>query len=351
MLPVLNSPDYNYIRKFKHKRAELMQYFADNYEEFQVAMKNPATSYWSKWDSFTLPKHSNISTIESCYDLHRTICDFEIVIETDYPTYEENVEAMKYIGELFELLNYTTNYYYSGNKSIHCHIFVDYNQFKPVFSEFVEQFKPYIKTVEEFKRMYIEYEREVLSRLQDKYQVDEQLIHGKHLIRSEMSKNKNGFKCFLGNTYKDIPPLPYICNTQTGIIPEGNISLNTYTDPQAKLRDFLSYVITTSNKCKKTTELNLKTNQMRPVVSELYESPEIYNEDGKKRVLFIIVNELKNNFDYVVAREFLLNWNQKLQVPFKEKELEYLLNRTSKYYLTTQYILKVKGELYKPKGL
>ena len=183
------------------------------YSGLKIACKDPNNDYWTKWEKFpgALIKNEfgeyglKSSNISAAIDVHRSILPNEIVIESDYPTYEENYEASKIIGAILEHKGFTPHYYYSGNKSLHIHIFLDF--------EFLNNIQNKDKFMEWLRSKMISC-WDIKAR-----EFDEELIRASHLIRAELSKNKKGFKTFLGYTHKDLSFIPYICNENNRIYP------------------------------------------------------------------------------------------------------------------------------------
>jgi len=249
-------------------------------------------------------------------------------------------------------MDYKCHYYYSAGKGVHIHIFVDYTQFNPYLKDF--NFDKYVKTPEQFKEKFILFERENIFNLQSKYILDEQLMNGKHLIRSELSFNKKGFKTFLGYTYKDVTDIEMECNLETKEYPEiatfEDVECNgvihkakwtRYSNPKAKLQHFMEYLISQSCQRRKMSTLDFKPTEMRPLVKKLYENTHKYSEDGKKRVFFVIVNEIKNCYPKDKAQKLIEDWNARLGNPFEAHFLDYHLNREARYKLTNKYIEQV----------
>lgn len=328
-------------------------------ENFKVSVHDPFNGNWSKWDYIDLPEHLNIDTIERGYDVHRKICDFEIVIESDYPMYEENVTAIKYLGNLIED-EYECHYYYSGGKSIHLHIFIDYSSLEPMIAKYRDKLEPYISSPEEFKRKFIEFERQRVHNLQDIWHFDEQLIKGTHLIRGEMSLNKENFKTFLGYTHKDIPPIPYKCNIKNKLYPSiatfEDIEPNevvfkakwtSYSKPERKIQDFLGFLMSTTTSSGFNQYKDFEFTEMRPIVKELYDNPKKYKGDGRKRIFFILKSEIRNVYDEKEATLMLLNWNTMAKNPYTEDEIIYHVQKTKKYKLSNKYIKSVIEEIQK----
>ena len=350
----------NDIYSIARVRTEHLEWLGSRDKNFQIAIQK--NGYWSKWDRFPLPRILNFESIASAEDVHRTICDFEIVCESDYITYKENVESMRFVGDVLEDLGYKCHYYYSGGKGIHIHIFIDYAQFNSYNQQFKHLFDKYITSPDDFKQKFIKYERAYIHSRQDKYILDEQLISGRHLIRSELSMHKNGSKTFLGHSYKDITPFEYECSPKTKLYPElamfdkevekdklGMIHYAKWTyydNPADKLREFFNYLIQ-NNTFKESKKIISKPGKMRTMVQNLYDRPKSYDEDGRKRAFFVICQELKLNYDKEQAMEMAINWNNRLANPLEEHIIKYHINREQNYKLTNKYIEKVIREITK----
>jgi len=91
--------------------------------EMKLSFRDIETNKWTKWANFFKYK---VSELQSAYDIHRSLLRNEIVIESDYPNYEENYDATRLIGAILEGKGFKPSYYYSGNKSIHIHIYFDF---------------------------------------------------------------------------------------------------------------------------------------------------------------------------------------------------------------------------------
>jgi len=92
-----------------------LAYLSDS--EMKLSFRDIETNKWTKWLSFFKYK---VGELQNAYDIHRSLLRNEIVIESDYPTYEENYDATRLIGAILEGKGFQPMYYYSGNKSIHC---------------------------------------------------------------------------------------------------------------------------------------------------------------------------------------------------------------------------------------
>ena len=205
----------------------------------KIALRDPSNNFWTKWigfpgllweskpDNFGGLKYSRLT---AAIDVHRSVLKNEIIIESDYPTYEENYEAAKLIGKIIEEKGFEPLYYYSGNKSVHVHVFFDWDCLKKLDLMIQDQLRIIFRDSKlRFKRKFMEWLRTKMITCWDTNakEFDTDLIRGTHLIRCELSKNKKGYKTFLGYTHKDMSFVPYICNEQNRIYPKlGKIKLS-----------------------------------------------------------------------------------------------------------------------------
>ena len=87
-----------------------------------ISFKDSEQNMWTKHLNWWKIRTAHI---RKAYDIHRNIIWNEIVVESDYPTYEENYQVSRTIGAILEDKGFTPHYYYSGSKSIHIHIYID----------------------------------------------------------------------------------------------------------------------------------------------------------------------------------------------------------------------------------
>ena len=110
------------------KRFQLIRKYHWQQPDLKLALRT-IDNKWTKWltyDEFKLDQLMN------AYEIHRGLLDNEIVIESDYPTYDENYEAVRFLGTMLEAKGYIPHYFYSGSKSIHIHLFIDYTMFTKI---------------------------------------------------------------------------------------------------------------------------------------------------------------------------------------------------------------------------
>ncbi len=344
---------YSYLQEFNWKNP------------LKIALRDPSNDYWTKWvefpgllweskpDGFGGTKYSRLT---AAIDVHRSILKNEIIIESDYPTYEENYIAAKLVGQLIESKGFEPLYYYSGNKSIHVHIFFDWNCLKKLDPIIQDQLRIIFRDSKlRFKRKFMEWLRAKMISCWDTNakKFDTDLIKGTHLIRCELSKNKLGYKTFLGYSYKDMSSIPYICNEQNRIYPKlGTIKLSSPDKIQELLEEFIEEI-----KLKTKREKIMKKNKTLREWG-VKESPEGIREcvkailsndfkkvgDGYKRGMFILLNELRRVLGDAQAKIMINDWNSRMDFPVKEKEIEYRF-KTKNYSLTCDYIHKFLEEL------
>jgi len=330
----------------------------------KIALRDPQNDYWTKWVSFPGPL-TDYRGVTEAIDVHRSILKNEIIIESDYPTYEENYEAAKVIGRIVEKKGFQPLYYYSGNKSIHVHVFFDWGCLKTLNSEIKERILQKFNVIG-FQKRFIEYLRAKMISCWDTNvkKFDEDLIKSTHLIRCELSKNKMGYKTFLGYTYRDMSFIPYVCNEQNRIYPElGEIKLSSPPKIQELVEEFIDE-IDIKEKREKVRQRNWtpRNSDAPKKIRECVKA--ILNEDFKKfgdgfqRGMFILLNELRRAMGDTQARIIINDWNARMGFPIKDKEIEYRMG-IKNYSLSCGYIhdflkeigidisKKCKGKIYK----
>ena len=330
----------------------------------KIALRDPSNDYWTKWVEFPgllIQQESNdygikFSRISAAIDVHRSILPNEIIIESDYPTYEENYEAAKIIGEIIEAKGFKPLYYYSGNKSVHIHVFFDWeclDNIDPILQSQLGTL--FNKSMLRFKRKFMEWLRTKMISCWDTNlkKFDEDLIKATHLIRCELSKNKKGYKTFLGYTHKDMSFIPYVCNEENRIYPKlGKIRLSYPKEIQNLVEEFLEDI-----KIKKKSDKARKKNhtlsnwgvknhpeKIRECVKAILSEDFKKYGDGFKRGMFILLNELRSVLGDSEARVVIYDWNSKMDFPVKESEIEYRFKKKN-YSLSCNYIHKFLKEL------
>lgn len=331
----------------------------------KIALRDPLSTKWTKWKKFPglLFKTNRdrggwiISTgLTAAIDVHRSILSNEIIIESDYQTYEENYDASKIIGKIIEGKGFQPLYYYSGNKSIHIHVFFDWNCLKKLDLIIQDQLRIIFRDSKlRFKRRFMEWLRTKMITCWDTNlkKFDTDLIRGTHLIRCELSKNKQGYKTFLGYTYKDMSFIPYICNERNRIYPKlGKIKLSSPNKIQELIEEFIEE-IRIKNKREKARKVNEplsnwgignSTDTLRPCVKVILSSDFKKAGDGFQRGMFILLNELKRVLGGSQARIVINEWNARMDFPIKENELEYRM-KLKNYTLPCKYIHDFLKEL------
>lgn len=355
--PNLQWKDFDYISGDIHKNKSIQMqryYFLQELNRLSddtltLAFRDVETDQWTKWKPWY---KTELPLLMLSYDIHRSLLQNEIMIESDYPNYEENYDAMQIIGSIIEDKGFTPMYYYSGGKSIHASIILDYKVLYtlPIIlqEEIMSQYTKamFIKKFMEFLRKKI-----VTCWGLKVRKFDEQVSTSRHLIRSEMSQNKHGYKTFLGYTRKVIPFVAPICNPDNGFYPEiGEIKLSRPNCIQELIEEFLGSKKAkatrkkTENKSRslanwmngtsgKDTQKQLRTCVRFILSQDFKEYP-----DGANRGAFILANELKRVYGYAEAQAMMFDWNKGLANPLADLDITYLANREQTYTLTCEYI-------------
>lgn len=314
-------------------------------ENLTIAMRDPQTDVWTKWVPFI--GTFNNEELRDAYDIHRSLLPNEILIESDYPTYEENYDAAKIIGQVLEQKGFTPHYYYSGSKSIHIHVFFDYKCLLHLDMTMQEYILSKYKTRDSFVKEFTEYLRKLMITCWGLKirQFDEALMKGRHLIRAEMSRNKLGYKTFLGYTWRDMSFVPYLCNEDSRIYPQvGEIKLSVPYNVRALIEDFMHSQETASeNKTRKMNQSLFRwtepdQTELRTCVKGILSDEFKTSGDGFQRGMFILANELRKVFGKEAAEPILLDWNARMGNPVREGDLRYRLSQEQEYSLSCTYI-------------
>jgi len=332
----------------------------------KLAFVDPFSNKWSKWKKFpglllNLGKpaygKSGDYRITAAIDVHRSMMPNEIVVESDYKTYEENYEAARVIGKILEKKGFSPLYYFSGNKSIHIHIFFSWKSLARADEILLDNLRILFKgDKKKFKKTFIEWLRAKMISCWDTNAktFDSDLIRGTHLIRAELSKNKIGYKTFIGHTYKDLSFVPYICNEKNRIYPKlGKIKLSNPKKINEILEEFLEYLNAKKKKEKQRAKENYSLNKwispekekkLRGCVKIILSDDFKNVGDGAKRAMFILLNELKKVYGNEQAKILISDWNLRMGSPINESEIEYRM-KLKTYNLSCDYIHKFLTEL------
>lgn len=300
--------------------------------DFKLAFHDHETGTWTKWGKFPGLLKS-VQELEPVIDVHRSVLPNEIVVESDYPTYEENLEATKIIGAIIEKKGFIPLYYYSGSKSIHIHIFVDFEGFQI-----------------DDKKQFIEWLRALMITCwgTNARKFDAELIRANHLIRAELSKNKLGFKTFMGHKQAELPQKPPIFNENNGLYPRlckerPSIPLKSI----AGLKE--EYVAWLEDRARKDA-LNRKNRSLNGWIKGSDSRETIRNcikiilsddfkaaGDGFQRGMFILVNELKRILGEEQAEIVVNDWNERMGRPVRDNDIRVRL-KNKDYTLTCEFV-------------
>ena len=232
------------------------------------------------------------------------------IFESDYPDYIDNFEAAKIIGKIIEGKGFTPLYYFSGSKSVHIHIFIDWVTFFQIENR--KEFMLWLRT-----KMISCWDTNIRK-------FDKDLIRATHLIRCELSKNKKGYKTFLGYSHNDLSFIPYICNEENRIYPRlGEIKLSSPHCVKELIEEFLEH----QNKPKpqNISYFNPKDcpNEIRKPIELLLNDNFKKVGDGRKRAMFIILSELRRVVGDDKARLMIKDWNVRMGSPIKQRDIDY----------------------------
>ncbi len=354
-------------------------YDLNSKHELKIACRDPTTDKWTKWVAFpgllyNIEKGQygvKSSGLTAAIDVHRSILSNEVIIESDYPTYEENYEAAKVIGKILEEKGFSPLYYFSGNKSIHIHVFFSWESLSSLDDVLQDQLRIMFGTKTKFKKDFMEWLRKKMISCWDTNakKFDTDLIRATHLIRAELSRNKAGYKTFLGYTHKDMSFVPYVCNERNRIYPRlGKIKLSNPKDVEGLVEEFMEDVREKKKSKRLATRNNTSLSKwfgnsdkktMRKCVGAILSDDFKKVGDGVKRSLFILMNELKRVYGPETAGIIAKDWNRRMGSPLNEEDINYRAKLKKEYSLTCDYIhkflkelgvevsIKCKGKVYK----
>jgi hypothetical protein len=318
-----------------------------NRTELRISLHDHETKMWTKWEGLF---HCKTNDTKTAYDIHREILENEIVIESDYPTFEENYESSRLIGAILEDKGFRPMYYYSGSKSIHVHVLIDFKCLLEIDLNLQDLIrKSYTKN--RFIKEFMLYLRKKASTFWNTNArvSDEQISNAtKHLIRCELSLNKLGFKTFMGYTYKDLTWIPPLHNFNTKTLPRiGKIILSRPKDIQNIVEDFLVQQEINVQIKKKTNKIRSLSNwiegtpndhtDLRKCVKFILKADKRLQTDGFNRGFFILFNELRKVYDPDKAKALIEDWNSQLGFPIRQQDIDYRGN-SQPYSLSCEYI-------------
>jgi len=313
--------------------------FANKNDNFSISLRDIENNRWTKWERFP-SKLLYRGNITPAVDVHRSVMPNEIVIESDYPEYIENYKAAQLIGEIIEKKGFKPHYYYSGNKSVHVHVYIDDLFLSQVPGNSKENFMQWIR------------EKMISCWDTNLKQFDRDLINPRHLIRAELSKNKKGYKTFLGYTFKDLSPIPIICNEQNRIYPRlAKIKQSFPSDPIGLIDEFFADSEKNRQIALKKKKTRTRTyikedymNKVRVCVGLILDDEFKSVGDGFSRAMFIIVNELRRIHNDEKAKELVHDWNNRMNNPIREADIDYRFKLRS-YNLSCKYIHEFLKEI------
>lgn len=252
--------------------------------------------------------------------IHRTLLNNEIVFDFDAKEYEQNVYNLKSIFPLLNRLGYVPYVWYSGNKGLHAHFFMDYTILKDTLEmdlqiKIVEHFGKKERFIKQFTTFITKH----LGWLYKRFAIDGQLNHTNHLIRSEGSLHKIGFKTFLGHNPEDVPLIAPIYNPENKGYPkfpfhhycysQAELKYSVPTDLVQLVKDFMKTKNIGKPKIihKSLADFFPKSKPKDKACIKFILSPEFGNVgEGRKRALFILASHFNDDDDQVNR---LREWN------------------------------------------
>jgi len=271
------------------------------------------------------------------------------------PNFPCAFDTIKYINKSFSKktdlidieVDSTDNLFCLANGIIthNCHIFLDWKCLNTMYWDKIENKAKTVGSkidynIEKFKQDFIIWLRTKMINCWDTKvrEFDKDLIKATHLIRCELSKNKKGFKTFLGYTHNDLSFIPYVCNEDNRIYPRlGKIIksnphcinelLNDYFADKAKVKPVPTSYFNPAD-C---------PDEVRHAVGRLLSDDFREMTDGKSRAMFIIVSELRRVMGDDEARPLVNDWNARMGNKIKQSEIDYRFTKKA-YTLSNKYI-------------
>lgn len=260
------------------------------------------------------------------YIMHRTLLCNEIIFDFDAKDYETNVHYFKSMYGTLKDIGLVPYIYYSGNKGLHVHFYLSFKSLvKDLDMKLQKRIVKHFARAETFEKRFTSYIATSLSWLHDNYSVDVSLVHRNHLIRSEGSLNKIGFKTFLGHTPEDVPYIAPVYNLENKGYPKFPFhdvcdSLETikYSELKNLTKMCKDFVIENKIGIEKVEVVTLKDffpkEPARPPAEKqcikFLESKEFGDkQEGRKRALFILASHYKDDPEQVAK---LKRWNENI---------------------------------------
>jgi hypothetical protein len=312
-------------------------------KDFKITFRDTVSNAWTKHQH---PSKFKSELISFGYDMHRSMLYNELIIEADYETYQENLRAAQYIGTQLENLGFKPAYYFSGSKSIHIHVFIDFTGLFILPQRLQEEILCKFESKQVFIREFMLWLRTEFITCDglETYAFDKAFLSPSHMVRAELSLNKKGFKTYIGKFCQDLPSSPIYCTIENMEYPERAEYIESfYKYPEVHIQDFLNYynkiLIERNNRSKKYAGLENKPKKVRASVKLLLAEvniPKII--DGRKRIMFVLCNELKQVYTLAEAEQMMLKWNSLLPEPLEEKDIRFRINSTQKYKVSNKFV-------------
>jgi DNA primase catalytic subunit len=219
----------------------------------------------NNWNNRTLFLSDKYNAMTS-YN-HRIILKNEIVIEFDDDEKSKNLSLIRQVITRLKKDNINYSLWDSGNKSYHCHIFIELGN---------------VTNINLLKRSFIKYYCQGMEL------PDMQMCQETHLVRAEFGVNeKSGKRKELVENSKDYPQLNYVPRKVWEIY---NVELQ---------KSFTKTII------KDTKEL-LDTPVLKTVLDTIRMKQEV--KDGRERILWMLSQLLKNKYPKDELKSFLNDW-------------------------------------------
>ena len=319
-------------------------------KKLTLSFKGKEKGSFTKWKSY---HETDDEQIKLAWDIHRSVCQCEIVAESDYPSYEENVAAARILGSILEKKGFTPLYWFSGNRSVHIHVFFDFKCLAQADSKLQEKVVSLL-TKGFFMSKFMKFlRRKIITCWDTKVRkFDEAFINAKHLIRAELSRNGLGFKTFLGNSYTQLPEVVPVHNEVNGILPRNQTLI--YSSPGKEVVNELLGEFVREEEAKAEKRGKIQRNAslqswfnpnfdnvkgLKPCIKRILEANTML--DGTQRSAFWLCNELKKEMSSAEVVQEVVMWCNRVGADIDVKEIEYRVNKENIYKLGCNNIKSV----------
>ena len=300
--------------------------------------------------------------ILNAYTIHRTLLSNEFVLDFDHKDYVWNVFYFKQVHKILGKLGYVPYIYFSGNKGLHVHYYLDYKILaEKLDMKLQKRIIKHFANKSTFEKRLTKFIVKRYRGLFDQNYVDASLIHTSHTIRSEGSLNKKGFKTFLGNDPNFIPSIPPIYNIENERYPKFPFHHYCYSDSKIKY-SVPTNVVKLCEDFVRIKRIGVDPEESRSLFDyfpkeetnndevkknciKFFESSEFSKvSECRKRVLFVLASHYKENADQLTI---LRRWNASILDGYLRDDLIFRTLKSTTGNVGCNYIKHILGMIGK----